>query len=153
MLKRPSYTFVLLPQQFDEISTVILTTLLREAGQLVKLVSLTVHEVRGAHGLTLKSDITLDQMLRFTAQTSCLIIPYTTVGIYPLLNDPRSIHLIQELQALSCLIITGPFQTNQLKQLGLDPDKQKLVWVYPNFIHISPFVTQILNWLKADKDS
>ncbi len=73
---------------FEEAAATIFITELRNAGIQVKVVSLTRHQARGAHGLALVPDLTLSQARSLLADTTHLIIPATWQATQTLKNDP-----------------------------------------------------------------
>jgi len=79
---------VLWAGDFEEATATIFITELRNAGIQVKVVSLTRHQTRGAHGLALGPDLTLSQARPLLADTTHLIIPAAGKVTQSLKNDP-----------------------------------------------------------------
>lgn len=88
-MRQHSYIFVLWGEQFDEVLAVLAITTLRAAGQRVKVVGLHGPCAKGAHGLGLLADLTLDQALPLVAQASGVVIPCTMSDLARAERDPR----------------------------------------------------------------
>ena len=126
MPRYSDYVFVLWGEEFEEAVAAIFVTELREAGLRVKLVGLTPPYIRGAHGLVLVPDLTLDQALPLAARTICLVIPHTSPGLKRLKNDPRLRKFFEAASAHQTRFVIG---AGNGAELGLGaPDR---VMVYP----------------------
>jgi len=99
MTKTQQYVLVLWGNDFHEVQTTYFVTYLRKAKQIVKLVSLTGPRSKGAHGLTLLSDLSLSQALPLANDTQCVIVPGGKQGLLYLAIDPRIQRLFQAARA------------------------------------------------------
>lgn len=81
--------FVLWGDQFDEAAAALVITGLRQAGLRVKVVGLHGTCVKGAHGLGLLADLTLDQALTIADRAICVVFPCTTQSFQRARDDPR----------------------------------------------------------------
>ena len=103
------YIFVLWGSRFDEATATIFVSELRDAGLLVKVVGLTVHQTEGERGLILVPDLTLDQALPLASKTACVIIPTTSRWEARFDSDPRfSDFCDQAVQAHARFVIDRP---------------------------------------------
>ena len=68
MIQNNDYIFVLWASEFEETTATIFVTELRQAGLPVKIVGLTRRISKGAHGLALVPDITLEQAIPLASQ-------------------------------------------------------------------------------------
>lgn len=88
--------FILLAHGFEEMPVVYCLDRMREAGLPVSLVGLVSGAVRGAHGLVIEPDYSLDT----TGQTTLVcgvVIPGGQQCISLLMMDPRVYHLVQDV--------------------------------------------------------
>lgn len=103
----PQYIFVLWGDQFDEAAAVLAITQLREAGHCVKVVGLNGACVKGAHGLGLLADLTLDQALPLADQAIGVVIPCTITGLARVENDPRVGAFLRKVRGYGVRVIVG----------------------------------------------
>lgn len=80
---------VLWGEHFDEVSAILTISTLREAGVRVKVVGVRGAWAKGAHGLGLHADWTLDEALAAVDQVIGVVIPCTITIFQGLLVDPR----------------------------------------------------------------
>ena len=83
---------LLLAPGFEEVEAITPADFLRRAGIDVKLVALQGTEVEGAHGISVKADLALDQLPR---DPNGLILPGGMPGAENLANSGRVIELIR----------------------------------------------------------
>ena len=79
---------VLWATHFDEVATTVLATALRRAGIRVKLVGLQHGGAKGAGGLVLTADVTLEQAMQLADRACLIIIPASQGAVERLNNDP-----------------------------------------------------------------
>ena len=89
--------FVLWGTHFDEVITVLAIIGLRRAGVRVKVVGLSGPYAKGAHGLGLQADLTLDEALAAADQAIGVVIPCTTPTFQRLRNDPRVAEFLERV--------------------------------------------------------
>ncbi len=85
--------YVLLGTGFEESEAIVPTDLLRRAGVEVKLVGLEGLEVTGSHGITVRADLTLDQM--DPDQAELLFLPGGLGGVASIQNSPAAMALVR----------------------------------------------------------
>jgi putative intracellular protease/amidase len=115
--------FVLWGSGFDETTATIFITELRRAGLHVKLVGLTQRRSNGAYGLALVPDLTVEQILPFADRTTCMIVPYTSIGNKRLRNDPRLSEFFERAHANQAQFVIGPLDQADLAMFPPDIDK------------------------------
>jgi hypothetical protein len=131
MPKPTPYIFILWADHFEEVVATIFVTELRQAGLLVKVVSLNRLPTPGAHGLALVPDMTLDQALPLAAQTTCLVIPSPLRTLQHLKRDPRLSRFFSLAQANQAKFIIGPLSCHPQEELALFALTPEVVTVYP----------------------
>lgn len=147
MPKTKDYIFVLWDQGFDERVATIFVTTLRDAGLLVKVVGLTVHQIRGARGLALTPDLPLDQALSLMPQVICLIIPTNFRGHKRFEIDPRIDALFERVQAQGIKVVMGQGGDGGQTRSWLPPAVQANAIVYPEIENLIEFVQGMTAWL------
>lgn len=107
--------FILLAPGFEESTVVFCLEQMREAGLSVSLVSLSTGLVSGLHGLVLRPDYSLDQLL---PGLSCrlVIVPGSRQCASSLLADPRVHHLLRNTLNGGGFIVSTTTATPLLKQ-------------------------------------
>jgi hypothetical protein len=98
--------FVLWGVDFDETIAVLFVTMLREAGLRVKMVGLDGLCAKGAHGLGLLADLTLDQALSLADQALCVVIPCTMQRLQRVRDDPRVEKLLAQTHQAEILLVS-----------------------------------------------
>lgn len=89
------YVIFLLADGFDELSVVVSLTHLRQAGLAVHLIGLRAKRVRGASGLIVVPDTSLDRFLAAPASILALVLPGGAGHLTRLRMDPRVVTLLQ----------------------------------------------------------
>ncbi|MCP4289824.1 MAG: DJ-1/PfpI family protein [Gammaproteobacteria bacterium] len=119
MATAQDYIFVLWGDHFEEAVATIFVTELRKAGLRVKVVGLSQRRTRGAHGLSLVPDLTLEEALPLANRTACLIIPCPATGLNRLASDPRLADFLHQAQANQATIVVGngPIQSDLLPMI------------------------------------
>ncbi len=114
-----SHILVLWGNRFDEVAATIFVTELRKGGLPVKLMGMYCGQARGAYGLALVPDISLDQAQELLPQVRCLVIPAPLHSLQQYRNDPRLHAFLRRLLENQGQIIA---QTRDLKSLlGFEP--------------------------------
>jgi len=149
MTKPNNYIFVLWGEQFEETAAVVFVTKLREAGLRVKVVGLSRQQARGAHGLVLVPDLTLEQVLPLAAQTIALIIPCSLRIARRLKNDPRLRELFELFYANKAQIVIGHLNGLKSDNLGLFSLTCRDVTVYPGDENLIPFARELAGSLST----
>jgi 4-methyl-5(b-hydroxyethyl)-thiazole monophosphate biosynthesis len=90
--------FVLWGTHFDEVIAVFAVIGLRQAGVRVKVVGLSGPYAKGAHGLGLQADWSLDEALAAADQAIGVVIPCTTPTFQGLQVDPRVQEFLRQTQ-------------------------------------------------------
>lgn len=112
---------ILCSENFDEVMAVTFVAGLRSAGVRVQLVSTKGTLNRGRHGITVKCDLTLSDILSGDANIGALVLlPSPTLY----LADPRFVHLLRRTVADDAPLI-GPSEHMhfvQQKTVGDVPD-------------------------------
>ncbi|MCB0213075.1 MAG: hypothetical protein KDJ52_27275 [Anaerolineae bacterium] len=141
------YVFVLWSEGFDEKIASIFVTILRDAGLLVKVVGLTMHNTGGAHGLVLVPDLTLDQALPLAPSTLCMIIPSLSRWSNRLNNDPRVQKFIEQAHFNQAIFVVGQqaaISSMKLQQSSLH--KENII-VFPEDEYIITFARKLARLL------
>ena len=86
--------YILLAPGFEEMEALVPADLLRRAGVETALVSLAGELVPGGHGITVKTDLTLDEVKMETARM--LVLPGGGVGVANLGENPRVEALVKQ---------------------------------------------------------
>lgn len=94
--------YILLGEGFEESEALVPADLLRRAGAEVALVGLEELEVVGGHGITVKADITLDQVDE--EKMEMLVLPGGTGGVDSIQMSLFALALIQRAYDLGCWI-------------------------------------------------
>ena len=87
--------YILLGPGFEEAEVVVPADLLRRGGVEVALVGLTGPEVTGSHNITLKADMTLDQVS--PDHTQALMFPGGMGGVAAISDSPEALELIRRI--------------------------------------------------------
>lgn len=87
--------YILLGTGFEEAEAIVPADLLRRGGTDVALVGLTGSEVTGAHGITVKADVTLEQVIPDDIQA--LMLPGGMGGVESINASPRALELIRQV--------------------------------------------------------
>ncbi|MEM7132683.1 MAG: DJ-1/PfpI family protein [Chloroflexota bacterium] len=111
-------TFILWGDDFDEESASIFATEFRRIGLRVKIVGVNGPSASGAHGLTIRPDMTLGDALPLAPSSSCIILPCGLGTIRRIQEDPRVLHFLQTA-AENCAQFIGS-QEQLLKQSALE---------------------------------
>lgn len=85
--------YILLGSGFEEAEALVPADLLRRAGIGVALVGLNGTEVTGAHAITVKADISIDQVS--LAELEMLVLPGGMGGVTAINACPKALELIQ----------------------------------------------------------
>jgi len=89
MAKTREYILVLWGKYFEEATTTIFVTELRQSGLRVKVVGLDGSQTCGMHGLTIVPDMPLSKALSITDKVLCVIVPCSRQRWSQLYEDPR----------------------------------------------------------------
>ena len=93
--------YILLGNGFEEAEALVPLDLLRRAGAKVALVGLDGPEVTGGHGVTVKADITMDQV-RDPEDMEMLVLPGGLGGVEAIQGELRAQALIQRCYDEGC---------------------------------------------------
>ncbi len=143
MPKTHTYIFVLWGEQFEEAIASLFVTRLREAGLRVKVVGLTPPHIRGAHGLALVPDLTLDQALALAEQVVCLIIPHPGQGLGWFKNDPRIALLFERTATNQAKVIIGAASGLPPADLGWQPPTEANLSFYSKGEDLATFISEV----------
>jgi putative intracellular protease/amidase len=144
MSKRNSYVFVLWGQDFNEVAATIFITEFRKAGLRVKVVALTPRRLSGAHGLSLGTDMTLEQALRVADRAICVVLPGASSRIAQLANDPRLSEFFNLARSNGAQFITGQMDNHDMAELMGGPN----VAVYPSRDGMLEFAEEVAGGLR-----
>jgi hypothetical protein len=137
-----AYVFVLWGDSFDEVAATIFVTEMRKAGLRVKLVGLAGNQMKGAHGLALVPDFSLEQALTRIRRIVCLVIPCTARNSHQLKRDPRLREFFLLAEANQARFIVGEMGRLGATTRGeLDLPKERIV--YPNSEQLVQFAREI----------
>ena len=117
MSKRNNIVFVLWGQNFDEVAAAIFITEFRKVGLRVKVVALTPRRLGGAHGLSLGTDMTLEQALKAATKALCVVLPGSTSKLAQLTNDPRLSEFISLARNNQARFITAATNSSNMSDL------------------------------------
>lgn len=151
MIKSRDHIFVLWGNEFEEAVAAIFVSELREAGLRVKVVGLNPPRIRGAHGLALVPDLTLDQALPLVSSALYLIIPYASPGLKRFENDPRLLDFFEQARANRACFVIGPSSGAEPTHLeflsSLAPDQ---IVLFPQGGDIVTFARDLASSLQPD---
>jgi hypothetical protein len=147
MPKNHHYVFVLWADEFEEHAATTFITELREAGLRVKMVGLTPQPIRGAHGVVLAPDLTLDQALSLAAKAICLVMPYASPGIKRLKNDPRLVELFRQARVNQAWFVLGQLPETDIAASGLLPRSSEQIMIYPDSEDLVTFARELAGLL------
>jgi hypothetical protein len=131
MPKSTNNILVLWIDNCDEVAAAIFTAELRQAGLRVRVISLTRQQTRGARGLALLPDLTLERALHLANYTSCLIIPCPLRVIQGLKDHPRLREFFSLLRSNQAKFVLGPLNGGDVDDLELFSLSREDVTVYP----------------------
>lgn len=142
------YIFVLWADNFEEVAATVFVSELREAGLRVKIVGLTGLRSRGAHGLVLVPDLTLDQALPLACQASCLVIPCLASNFKSLKNDPRLPKFFEQIQSVQARFVINDSFSAELFDLTFrsGPAPERLL-IYPDNQEMVSFARSLVGLL------
>jgi putative intracellular protease/amidase len=149
MSKKQKQVLVLWGDKFEEATAALFVSELRKVGLRVKVVGLTPPKIRGAYGLALEPDLTLDQALPLATKTTCLVIPHSLPGLKRLKNDPRLEQFFDQALQKRAKIIIGSLNGSEITELDLWPaEAVELVSVYPEDEAVVAFARDLANSLR-----
>ncbi|MCL4863782.1 MAG: hypothetical protein KJZ93_30530 [Caldilineaceae bacterium] len=90
---------------FDEATTAIFASELRQAGLPVKVVGVVGRQAAGLHGLRLGADLTLGDALLLAHQAIAVVLPCTAATMRRIDNDPRVCDLLQRACANDAALV------------------------------------------------
>lgn len=119
--------YVLWGDGFDEVMAVRLLTALRKLAVQSFLVGLRAQGMRGAHGVTLVPNLTLDEALPARHPVGWIVLPWTGASLRSLLTDPRLAHLLTAPAPIPIVIIVlQPALGEELHRLSLPTGRGQL---------------------------
>ena len=92
--------YIFLADGFEEAEALVPADLLRRAGAEVKLVGVTGQAVSGAHGISVNSDISLDQVQEETMEM--LVIPGGLPGVTNVAASAKAMELVRTAVERDC---------------------------------------------------
>jgi hypothetical protein len=149
MSKSNDTIFVLWGDDFEETAATIFVTELREAGLRVKVVGLTPPPVRGARGLALTPDLTLEQALPLASQAICLVIPCASPGLRRLNNDPRLGELFRLVRSHNAKFVVGQLRESDIAEFDLFSPAGDGVFIYPGREDLVAFARKLAGLLST----
>lgn len=149
MPKSTNNVFVLWVDNCDEVAATIFTAELRQAGLRVKVVSLTRRQTRGARGLALVPDLTLERALPLANRIACLIIPCPLRVIRSLKNQPRLQEFFSLVRSNQAKFVIGPLHGGDFNDLGSFSLSREDVTVYPESGELVEFVREFAGSLST----
>lgn len=87
--------YILLGTGFEEAEAIVPADLLRRGGVDVALVGLTGTEITGSHGITVRADVTLEQVS--PADVQALVLPGGMEGVASINASPKALELIRQV--------------------------------------------------------
>ena len=109
--------YILLGEGFEECEAIAPADLLRRAGVEVALVGLEGLEVTGSHGITVKADLTLEQVE--TQNMEMLVLPGGLGGVASIQMDLFATALIQKAADRDCWLAAICAAPSILAHMGL----------------------------------
>jgi len=149
MFKSRDYVFVLWGDKFEEATATIFVTAFREAGLRVKVIGLTAQRMSGAHGLALVPDLTLDQALPLAANAICVILPYSSLGIKRLRNDPRIAEFFSRANSNNARFVFGQLADTNIEEIGILPANPDNLLAYPDNEDLVEFARNLSGMLSS----
>lgn len=144
--KTNSYVFVLWGDYFEEATATIFVTELRKAGLRVKVVGLTRQRTKGAHGLALIPDLTLEQALPLATHTTCIILPCRLHLAQHLRNDPRLHDFFSLAHSNQAKVVTGQWNEIDLGERGVFLPAENVI-IYPEGEDLVEFAREVASSL------
>lgn len=112
--------YILLGTGFEEMEALTPCDLLRRAGVELSLVGIDGIEITGSHGISVRADLTLEEVS--TVNLEMLVLPGGLRGVESILNSPAALKLIRlawEAGKFVCAICAAP---TILAKLGILQD-------------------------------
>ena len=121
--------YILLAEGFEEIEALTQTDVLLRAGVEVKNVGVTGEFVTGSHGITVKSDISIDEAAKVVPEG--IILPGGIPGTPNIAKSEKAVELIKAVNAKGGLVAAICAAPSVLGELGLLKGKKAIC--YPGF--------------------
>lgn len=122
--------YVILAEGFEEIEALIQTDVLRRAGVKVMNASLSEEYVTGAHGITVKSDISIDEAIE-RDDAEGIILPGGMPGTLNIEKSEKATYLIKKTYDENKLVAAICAAPSVLGKMGLLKGKNAVC--YPGF--------------------
>ena len=121
--------YILLAEGFEEIEALTQTDVLRRAGIEVKNVGVTGDYVTGSHGITVKSDILIDEAAKTVPEG--IILPGGIPGTPNIAKCEKAVELIKKVNDKGGLVAAICAAPSVLGEMGLLKGKKAIC--YPGF--------------------
>lgn len=139
---------LLLADGFDEGAVSIVSIVLRQAGLPVSLVGLRAKQVRGAHGLIIVPNTSLDRVLEESSPILALILPGGAGHLARLRTDPRVKNLLQQVVAERIMLVSLGDEITQMmiELVGTSPEPVNIVQPHKG-MHMEEFASKLVQHL------
>lgn len=128
-MQRNGIIFVLWAAGLEEIAATIFVTELRRMGLRVKVVGLRRRAERGAFGLGLLPDLSLEQAAIHFPQARCLIVPGPVERLAALSQHPRLGELLNRMSAQGIFVSEVGIEDREL-DVPLNAERDSRHWFY-----------------------
>jgi putative intracellular protease/amidase len=147
-----SRVLVLIAPGFEEATTIRCLDQMRQACLQVSLVALSAGLVTGWHGLSVQSDLTLDQV---NANEPCkmVVLPGGQMCATALLTDPRVHRLLNTVIAQDGVVAVLKTAVPLITQSGLLPSSLISHFITQQDVDLEAFVTNLVRLLVAKSRS
>ena len=136
-------TLIFWGNNFDEATTIIFATMLRDAGICVKMVGINGPCATGQNGITLQSDILISELSELIEQVRCIVFPCGQSSCQRMENDPRLTRLFAEAARSGAMFIVNTSR-DLVQALLPSSTSQEQILIYPGKEDLSAFVATIV---------
>lgn len=154
MAKTREYIVVLWGKHFEEATTSIFVTELRQSGLRVKIVGLDGPQTYGMHGLTIVPDIPLSKALSITDKVLCVIVPCSKQRWNQIYADPRVNDLFEQAFSNHASVVVNGASKDAFNDCGSNfpfthdepiarVENHKNVLVYPDSDNLLNFAREL----------
>lgn len=145
---RNNKVLILLAPGFEERTTIYLLDHMREAGLPVALVSLTAGLVTGLHGLAVRPDYSLDQLMT-RASYQLIIVPGGRQCTSSLVTDPR-VHQLLEVTLKNDGFVAATLTAEPvLTQAGIPTPSNRPQFIPQKDMEVEEFTSVLVNLLSG----
>lgn len=150
-MQQKGMIFVLWTAGLHEMTATIFVTELRRVGLPVKVVGLRRRAERGAFGLGLLPDLSLEQAVIHLPQVRCLILPGPVERLAVLSQHPRLSELLNTVSAQGIFVSDAGEEDGQ-PNVPLGTAREGKHWRYKRDKRLFRFAQELADWLMETND-